>query len=63
MPLRNIIILTSCQLISATGAIIMVIAIAVMILAPIAARLVYLAISRIREYLADASAAAFTRYP
>jgi heat shock protein HtpX len=33
------------------------------ILAPIFARLIYLAISRKREYLADASAAQFTRYP
>jgi len=34
-----------------------------MILAPIAAQLIYLAASRKREYLADASAAQFTRYP
>jgi len=33
------------------------------ILAPIAARLLYLACSRKREYLADASAGWFTRYP
>jgi heat shock protein HtpX len=33
------------------------------ILAPIAANLLYLACSRRREYLADASAARFTRYP
>ena len=32
-------------------------------LAPIAARLLYFAISRKREYLADASAVRFTRYP
>jgi heat shock protein HtpX len=44
-------------------AIIMLVAILVMILAPIMARLMYLAISRKREYLADASAAQFTRYP
>ncbi|MCP4291229.1 MAG: M48 family metallopeptidase [bacterium] len=44
-------------------AIIMVIAIALMILAPIFAQLIYFAISRKREYLADASAASFTRYP
>lgn len=41
----------------------MVIAIAFAILAPIAARLLYFAISRKREYLADASAVRFTRYP
>ena len=35
----------------------------VAILAPIAVRLLYLACSRQREYLADASAARFTRYP
>ena len=44
-------------------AIMMVVAIALMILAPLLARLIYFAISRRREYLADASAAAFTRYP
>ncbi|HOU21167.1 MAG TPA: M48 family metallopeptidase [Kiritimatiellia bacterium] len=33
------------------------------ILAPLAARLLYFACSRQREYLADASAARFTRYP
>jgi heat shock protein HtpX len=44
-------------------AIIMVVAILLMILAPIIAQLVYFAISRKREYLADASAAVFTRYP
>jgi len=33
------------------------------VLAPVAARLLYLACSRRREYLADASAARFTRYP
>jgi heat shock protein HtpX len=41
----------------------MVIAIAFAILAPIAARLLYFAISRKREYLADASAVRFTRFP
>jgi len=45
------------------GAIMMVVAIALMILAPIMARMVYFAVSRKREYLADASAATFTRYP
>jgi heat shock protein HtpX len=44
-------------------AIVMIVAIALMILAPLIARLVYFAISRRREYLADASAAVFTRYP
>ncbi len=34
-----------------------------MILAPIAAQLIYFAISRKREYLADASSALYTRYP
>jgi heat shock protein HtpX len=34
-----------------------------MILAPIMARMLYFACSRRREYLADASAARFTRYP
>lgn len=34
-----------------------------LILAPIAARLLYLALSRKREYLADASSALYTRYP
>ncbi len=45
------------------GAIIMLVAVALMILAPIIAQLIYFAISRKREYLADASAAAYTRYP
>jgi heat shock protein HtpX len=40
-----------------------VLALAVAVLAPIAARLLYLACSRQREFLADASAARFTRYP
>ncbi len=44
-------------------AIMMVVAILLMILAPLFAQLIYFAISRKREYLADASAAAFTRYP
>ena len=43
--------------------IIMVIAIVFAILAPILAQLLYFAISRRREYLADASAVRFTRYP
>lgn len=40
-----------------------VIALLLMILAPLIAQFIYFAISRKREYLADASAAAFTRYP
>lgn len=43
--------------------IILVIALILMILAPIAAQLLYFAISRKREYLADASSALYTRYP
>ena len=43
--------------------IIMVVAIALAILAPILAQLIYFAISRKREYMADASSAVFTRYP
>ena len=44
-------------------AVIMVLAIVFALLAPLLARLLYLACSRRREYLADASAARFTRYP
>jgi len=43
--------------------IIAIVAVVLMILAPILAQLIYFAISRKREYLADASAATFTRYP
>jgi heat shock protein HtpX len=43
--------------------IILIVALAFMILAPIFAYLIYFAISRKREYLADASAALYTRYP
>jgi len=43
--------------------IILAIGIVLMILAPIAAQFIYFAISRRREYLADASAALYTRYP
>ncbi|MEX2445801.1 MAG: M48 family metallopeptidase [Dehalococcoidia bacterium] len=43
--------------------IVMVLAIALAILAPIAARLVQLSVSRQREYLADATAVEFTRNP
>jgi heat shock protein HtpX len=44
-------------------AIILIIALVLMILAPIFAQLIYLALSRRREYLADASSALYTRYP
>lgn len=44
-------------------AVMMVVAIVLAILAPIIARLLYFACSRQREYLADASAAQYTRYP
>lgn len=43
--------------------IILVFGVILMILAPIAAQLIYYAISRKREYLADASSALYTRYP
>jgi len=43
--------------------IIIVVALVFMILAPILAQIIYLAISRKREYLADASSALYTRYP
>lgn len=43
--------------------ILIVVAIVMAILAPLMARLLYLAISRKREYLADASAVRLTRYP
>jgi heat shock protein HtpX len=43
--------------------IVLVAAIVLMILAPIMAQLIYFAISRKREYMADASSALYTRYP
>ncbi|MBN3035528.1 MAG: M48 family metallopeptidase [Bacteroidales bacterium] len=43
--------------------IMMVLAVALAVLAPIMAQLLYFAISRKREYLADASAVRLTRYP
>jgi len=43
--------------------IILAVGIVLMILAPIMAQLIYFAISRRREYLADASSALYTRYP
>jgi len=43
--------------------IILAVAIVFMILAPIFAQLIYFAVSRKREYLADASSALYTRYP
>ena len=43
--------------------IILVAGLILMILAPIIAQLIYLALSRRREYLADASSALYTRYP
>ena len=45
------------------NAILMIVAIVFAILAPIAIQLLYFAVSRKREYLADASAARLTRYP
>jgi heat shock protein HtpX len=45
------------------GAILVIVALALAILAPICAKLLQLAVSRQREYLADASAAMLTRYP
>lgn len=43
--------------------IVIIVGLVLMILAPIMAQLIYFAISRRREYLADASSALYTRYP
>jgi len=45
------------------GALVALLGIVVAILAPLAAKLIHLAISRKREFLADASGALLTRYP
>jgi len=45
------------------GAVMMILAVIAVILAPLAAKLIQLAISRRREYLADASGVLLTRYP
>lgn len=43
--------------------IILVVGLALMVLSPVMAQLIYFAVSRKREYLADASSALYTRYP
>jgi heat shock protein HtpX len=45
------------------GALILVVALVLAVVGPIVARIITLAVSREREYLADASAALLTRYP
>ena len=47
----------------AGGAIMLVVAIVAMVLAPLVATMIQMAVSRQREYLADASSALLTRYP
>lgn len=48
---------------SGGGAVIAIIGLVLIILAPVFAQLIHLAISRKREYIADASSAVYTRYP
>ena len=48
---------------SSAEVILLLICVLVVVLSPLIAQLVYLAVSRKREYLADACAAQFTRYP
>ena len=43
--------------------VLILVGVGLLVLAPIAARLLYFALSRKREYLADASSALYTRYP
>jgi heat shock protein HtpX len=45
------------------GLLILILALVLIVIAPLAAQLIYYAISRKREYLADASSALYTRYP
>jgi heat shock protein HtpX len=45
------------------GGAILIVALVLMILAPFLAQIIYLAVSRKREYLADASSALYTRFP
>ncbi|MDX1584007.1 MAG: M48 family metallopeptidase [Thermoanaerobaculia bacterium] len=48
---------------AAGHAILLIVAIVLIILSPIVAHLIYLAVSRRREYLADATGATYSRYP